>query len=864
MTKDSVQKPFWAMKNEEAFGAVETSISGLSLEEVQKRLVFFGPNVITEKKGFLPLKIFLSQFKSPLILILCVAGGLTFLVNELVEASVIIAAIILNVSLGFYQEIKAEGAIESLKTYIRTRVRVRRQNRDFEVDASELVPGDVIRISQGDRVPADSRIFFSNNLEIDEAALTGESLPSPKDPEELSPAVALGERKCMAYAGTYASQGFGDAVVVKTGNLTEFGKIASMVAGRKREATPLEKTMNRFAAKIGLILGVMVVILFLLGIYAGRDIFEMFLIGVAVAVSAVPEGLPIALTVILATGVQRLASKKGIVRRLLAAETLGSTDLILTDKTGTLTQARMEISHVIPYGTDDKITEKHLLTDALLATDVAIENPHDSPDRWQIIGKPLESALARGASRWGVLTPDVIGGHRVVDRLPFSSQYKFSAVLVHAKDHSHFILMGAPEILLKFTDLKKEEIDFWREQIEKLAQAGERVIGVVSKPAHDGFQKISQKELKDFGFRGLISFRDPLRVGVLEAIQRIKMSGVDTKIVTGDHKGTAEAIARELGLVDGKGAVLTGDDLNYLTKEEWLARADDTTVYARVTPEQKVMIAKLYQEKGKVVAVSGDGINDAPALQQADIGVAVGSGTDVAKNSSDLVVLDDNFETIVSAIEEGRRILDNIRKVIVYLLSAVLDGLILIGGSILLGIPLPLNALQILFINFFSDSFPAVGFAFEKGLDGFGTRPRALGKNIFDKKTKFLITVIGSATSLLLILLYYALLRQGFDGDLVRSFMFATFSTYSLVLVFSLRSLERSIFTYNPFSNLYLVSGVAFGLLLTALAVYLPFLQEILDTVALPGIWVLAVLAVGFVNILAVEFGKLLFRRNIL
>jgi Ca2+-transporting ATPase len=309
---------------------------------------------------------------------------------------------------------------------------------------------------------------------------------------------------------------------------------------------------------------------------------------------------------------------------------------------------------------------------------------------------------------------------------------------------------------------------------------------------------------------------------------------------------------------------LTGDDLNYLEKEELMERARETIVYARVTPEQKVMITKLYQEMGKVVAVTGDGINDAPALNQADIGVAVGSGTDVAKNAADLVILDNNFETIVEAIEEGRRILDNIRKVIVYLMSDALDELLLIGGALFWGLALPLNALQILFVNFFSDSFPAIGFAFEKGIDGTGSRARTLGVNFFDKRMKILVLVLGISTSALLFLLYYWLLRRGHSEEIVRSFIFATFATYSLILAFSLRSLERSILTFNPFSNFYLTGGVFFGLILTALAVYLPWLQDILGTVALSPPWMIAVFLVGVLNIIVVELGKWLFRRNII
>ena len=362
----------------------------------------------------------------------------------------------------------------------------------------------------------------------------------------------------------------------------------------------------------------------------------------------------------------------------------------------------------------------------------------------------------------------------------------------------------------------------------------------------------------------MITFRDPLRPHASQAIKEIAAAGVKTIIVTGDHRGTAEAVARELGLVDGKGAVLTGDDLMYLTKEELETRSREATLYARVTPEQKVMIAKLYQERGEVVAVTGDGINDAPALHTADIGVAVGSGTDVAKSVADLVILDDNFETIVAAIKEGRRILRNIRKVIIYLLSNSFDELFLIGGALILGVAMPINALQILFVNLITDSFPSFAFAFENGIDDHGNHPYKLRKNLFDREMKFFILIIGALSSVFLFALYLVLLKVGFAGELIRTFIFASFASYTLFLTFSLRSLRKSILSYNPFSNKPLTIGVSIGLLLIAAAIYFPWLQQILNTIPLPPFWLLGVIGVGLINISAVEFGKWLFRKKIM
>ncbi len=668
-------------------------------------------------------------------------------------------------------------------------------------------------------------------------------MPSEKTSETLPAGTALTERKNMLFSGTLAVGGLCSAVITVTGKNTEFGKITELAVKEEDESTPLQKAIAKFAAWSGFVLGMLTIGLFILGVYSGKNVYDMFVVAVAVAVSAVPEGLPIALTVILAVGVEKLAKKNGVVRKLLAAETLGSTSVILTDKTGTLTEARMQLAAVEPYETD----EKNLLYDALLNTDTLGKNP-------------IEISLVKNAAEKGViLTPEKKS--EILDKLPFGSSHKFSAALIKSGHVYKTVALGAPEILLEFTDLAEQERNKIRARIDQRAYSGERVLGLISKesPSH---QDIHNLKFENFKFRGLISFRDPIRQTVKHAISKIKFSGVKTVIVTGDHKGTAEAVARELGLVDGKGAVLTGDDLKYLSTEELRARAHEITVYARVSPEQKVMLVNLYKSMGEIVAVTGDGVNDAPALKAADIGVAVGSGTEVAKGVADLVILDDNFETLVTAIEGGRKILGNIKKVIIYLLSNSFAELFLIGGAVFAGLAMPLNALQILFVNFFTDSFPAIAFAFEEGLDDSGASPKKIKSGLFDSQMRFLILIIGTATSAMLFLLYYFLLKINLPEELVRTFIFASFSTYTLFLTFSLRSLEKNIFSYNPFSNRYLTSGIAIGILLTLSAIYIPMLQQIFDTVALPLVWLLGVLGVGIINIVAVEFSKRLFRKK--
>ncbi|MCR4278884.1 MAG: HAD-IC family P-type ATPase [bacterium] len=835
----SLDRLFWSMSSASVLTSLNTQINGLSDDDVKERRRTYGENSIQERTRLSKTRIFFGQLKSPLILILVFAGLTTIALHEWVDAGVIFAAVLTNTLLGFWQESKAETVLENLKSYVRTRCRVKRDGNENEIDAKELVPGDIIHVKQGDRIPADARIISLNTCEVDESILTGESLPVEKTTQVLKAGASLADRKNMLYGGTLVVQGYADAVVTGTGSDTEFGRIAALTVVREREQTPLQKSVANFAKWIGIIIAIFTVVLFTGGVFSGYDPKEMFLIAVAVAVSAVPEGMPIALTVILAVGVERLAKKNGVVRKLLAAETLGSTDLILTDKTGTLTEAKMTLTNVLPI---DAKTEEDVLEYAVLDADVLIENPKESVAKWIVSGRAMESSLVREAGLRGILLPQLINQTQFIERVPFNSTDKFSSATIERNGVKKIVRMGAPEVIVQQSSSdKKEEL---LALIDSQAEAGARLLGVSV----------------DDRVMGFLAFRDPVRPSVKAAIKKMQDSGVRTVIVTGDHRGTASAVARELGLLKGKLRVITGSELSTLREEELKDMLDTVAVYARVTPEQKMMLVKLYKEHGNVVAVTGDGVNDGPALLAADIGVAVGSGTDVAKSAADLIILDDNFETIVQAIEEGRQILGNIRKVIVYLLSDATNELFLIGGALVMGIALPINALQILFVNFFSDGFPALAFAFEDIQDN-NTRPDR-GSSVITRHMRILILGVGVSGSAVLFILYYLLLNAGHDPNLVRTFIFATFSTYSIIVAFSLRSLRTSIFKYRFFSNRFLTTGVVAGFLLTALGIYAPPLQFILKTVALPWMWALGVLFVGICNILVVESVKWVFRHH--
>lgn len=832
--------PFWTMSGPDVLKVLDSRPAGLSDHEVHDRQKKYGNNAIRERARLPKTTLFLRQFKSPLILILIVAGIITILLREPVDAAVIFAAVFTNALLGFWQENKAATVLENLKSYIRTRCRVRRNGTERELDASELVPGDILRVEQGDRVPADARILSANLCEADEAVLTGEALPVAKTVPPLKTGAAPGDRTNMLFGGTLIVQGYAEAVVTAIGSQTEFGRIVALTAEEKPEETPLQKSVSRFAAWIGIIILALTAVLFAAGLFSGYDPAEMFIIAVAVAVSAVPEGLPIALTVILAVGVERLAKKKGVVRKLLAAETLGSTDLILTDKTGTLTQAKMTLADVLPEHAKD---EHELLEYAVLNTDILIENPHDSAAAWRISGRAMESSLVREAGMRGVPLPALLKNAVIRDRVPFNSTDKYASVTVERTDRVETILMGAPEVIVRASDATNKEALVAK--IDALAETGARLLGV----------SVNGRVM------GFFAFRDPVRPTVKSAIRRIMRSGVRTVIVTGDHKGTAAAVAREIGILNGKRRVLTGTELRELREEELEGVLDSVAVFARVTPEQKMMLVKKYKSRGHVVAVTGDGVNDGPALLAADIGVAVGSGTDVAKSAADLVILDDNFETIVRAVFEGRQILGNIRKVIVYLLSDVMNELFLIGGALVAGLALPINALQILFVNFLSDGLPAISFAFEEIRDSETDRALRAGSNVMTRHMRVLILGVGGVGSALLFALYVFLLKTGGDPQLVRTFIFATFSIYTLMLAFSLRGLHRSIFSYPIFSNRYLTGSVTIGIAMTLLIIYAPILQRAFNTVSLPPVWLIGVVSFGVFNVALVEAVKWLSRR---
>lgn len=858
---------WYALSIEEVVKKLKTdSQKGLSKEEVEERQKKFGKNKLPEEKPLSAFKIFLEQFKSPLIYILLIAGIITLFLKEYTDSIVIFAAVILNAVVGFVQENKASQALRELKRVLSINAIVFRNGKEEEVLADELVPGDVILLKPGEKVPADARLIEVHNLKINEAALTGEWLPATKKVDSLPKDTPLADRDNMVYMGTVVEDGKGKAIVTAIGEQTEIGKISALVKETKEEKTPYQKKLAHFSKIVGIIIGVICVGIFIEGVVTGGDVVEMFTTAVAIAVAGIPEGLPVAMTLILATGMQRIFKQKGLVRRLASAETLGSTSIICSDKTGTLTEAKMQVAEFYPKS---KQIEKLALKIAVLSSEAFIENPNEPPEKWKIRGMSTEKALIAAAGKKGLFQSQLENSEKELNEIPFNSEYKYSASLRKvAGDDYVLYVKGAPEILLAKSkyikgengaeELTKEKIKEIEQRQEELTSKGYRLLAVAYKNLKEAPSDLKHQDISDLTFVGVFALEDPIRKDAKEAIQACYRAGMKPIIVTGDHKLTAKAIAEKVGIKVKDENILEGKDLDKLSDKEFKKILPKIQIYARVEPKHKLKIIKAWQERGEVVAMTGDGINDSPALKQADVGVALGSGTDVAKEVADLVLLTDSFSVIVAAVEEGRAILDNIRKVITYLLSDSFTEVILVGASLFLGLPLPVSAVQILWVNLIEDGPLSLALAFEpKEKDLMKQKPGGHNVSLLTREMKSLILIIGIATDLLLLGLFFWLMKySGYEITHIRSIVFAGLAIDSLFYIYSCRSLRQNIWHFNPFSNKFLNWALIFGVLMLLAGLYAPPLQTLLKTVSLNLFdWGL-ILGLGFLNVLLIEGTK--------
>lgn len=866
--------PLWhTISIDEALARVDSRQEGLSSDLIPTRQQQYGENTLPREHVDGWVRLLLRQFSSPMIVILLVAAGMSALLHEYVDVGVILAAVVLNTAIGFIQEYRANKTMEELRSLVQPHAIVLRDHKEVEIRASEIVPGDILILHLGDRVTADARLIEVVDFMVNESALTGESMPVQKQVEVVQEETDLAERKNMLFAGTNVVGGRAKAVVVATGIQTELGRIAQLVSDTEESRTPLQDQLGRLARWLAVLVVGLVVALFVIGVVRGQPLMAMFEMSVALAVAAIPEGLIVSVTIILAIGMRRILNRKSLTRRLVAAETLGSVSIICSDKTGTITQGQMRVTHLVtpdqhwkfpfPPEEEPEANMRKLFEVMALCNDaVYVSDDKDQPLR----GSPTERALMEAVLEQRLDVKTLVFAHPRVDEIPFDSAYKYM-VTAHEGDKKIDVLMkGASDVVIEFCDalqvngrklkMSPKEREKLTAQERDLTRKGVRLIAIAVKSAK-GEVILERKSLGGFTFLGFVGLRDPLREEARGQIASAREAGIRTVIVTGDHPETARAIAIEAGIEAGSEAVVVGRELDAWSDEEFNRRVSSIAVYARVEPRHKIRIIKAWQARGEVVAMTGDGVNDAPALKAADIGVAVGSGTEVAKQAADIVILDNNLGTITAAIEEGRVIFDNIRKTTTYLLSGSFTEIILIGTAIIMGLPLPLLPAHILWINLVADSFPNLGLTMEPAEKGLMKQPpRARTERVVNGDMLRLTLLVGVVGNVVLIALYLWLLNNVESIEAIRSIMFAAVGIDSLIYVYAFRSFRQTIFQSNPFSNRWLLAGVVFGFGLMILSLVHPFLQEIFEIapLSLSG-WVL-LLIIGLIQLLGIEIVK--------
>ena len=864
-----------------------TRKSGLNDLQVEKNLTEYGPNKLVEKGKKSIFRMILKELLQFLNMLLIAAAIISIVASgHLTDGLFIIAIVILNISLSVFQERKATNAVSALKSLSAPGAKVLRNGEVENIDSSNLVPGDVILVEAGDYIPADIRFLESINLKIDESALTGESVPVEKDASViLTEPTPIGDRLNMGYMSTIVTYGRGTAVVIATGMKTEIGNIANLLNEVEDEMTPLQKKIDKLGKLLGIISIIVVVVIFFIGwLYAAIgitddfDVLELFLISVSLAVAAIPEGLPTVITVVLALGMRKMAAKNAIVKELSAVETLGSTTVISSDKTGTLTQNKMVVTRIFDnktivevtgsgYSFKGDIKGEGINIDKLIEIGVLCND--SSINGNTLIGDPTELALVTLAGKKGIKQKEIKESIPRIDEFPFDSDRKLMSTVHTVSNQKQIYTKGAPDQLLKackYYLLDGEVIeldDKFRNTImlanQGMARKALRVLGFAYKEL--GEYKELHEEEQDLIFTGLVGIIDPPREEVKAAIKICHKAGMRVVMITGDHKITATAIGKELGIITENTTSLSGEEIDALSYPEFLDMVRTTNVFARVSPNHKVMIVKALQETGEITSMTGDGVNDAPALKQANIGVAMGiTGTDVSKEAANMVLMDDNFTTIVEAVEEGRVIYSNIRKFVGYLVSCNVGEVLLIFTAMLIGWGSPLLPIQILWINLVTDSFPAFALGLEKKEDGIMDKPPV------DPQASIVDRHMGIAIGFQSIFLAGAVLFSYYLGKNVfggheymgQTFAFITIITGELLRSYSARSETKTIFQMNIFENKLVNYSVVFGLALLLIVIYVPGINGLFYTnVNLQFIELLTALSLGFIPLFGGELAKL-------
>ncbi|MBI2267969.1 MAG: HAD-IC family P-type ATPase [Candidatus Blackburnbacteria bacterium] len=879
-------KNWYAISLDSVFAELKTKDIGLTDSEANRRLKEFGRNTLPQEKPYSKIRLFLRQFNSPLMYILLATVLISFSLKHYSDSIFIIVVLLINTTVGFYQENKANRSLLALKRMVKIRARVLRDGYEKEIDSEELVAGDIVLLKSGDKVPADGRVIESKGLKVNEASLTGESQAVEKKAVDLLPEdTPLPERTNMIFMGTIVEEGRATAVIIATGINTQIGEVVSLLKETKERLTPLQKKIATLSRWLGVFILSIIFIVLIEGYFTEKNFAEIFVASIALAVSAIPAGLLPAVTVILVFGMRRIFKTNGLVRKLSATETLGGVTVICTDKTGTLTEGKMQVSHILTStrelmsgglnglakGENANGVESHIaaLKIATLTNDAFVENPEAELQEWIMRGRPTERALLLAGMQAGLNKRELEKQYPVIDRISFESDYKYAATLHHVSEHKNSLyVIGAPEeIIARSVDLdidgRKEKLgtsesDKLMQKFESLTQKGLRVLACAHKDYEAGEKYQNLADLvKDLTLVGFIALKDPLRQDAKEYIGITKKAGIRTVIVTGDHRLTAKAIAEEIGLDARDENIIDGKELEIISDDDLREKAKYVSIYARVSPRHKLRIVAALQANEEVVAMLGDGVNDAPALKSADIGVAVGSGTDVAKEVADLVLLDDNFKTVVKAIEQGRVVFGNIRKVFVYLVADDFSELFLFLGSMAMGFPLPLLPAQILWINLVEDGLPDIALTTEQETKGvMEEKPRNPKEPILNKPMKHWMAAIFLITGIAAFLSFFILWKLTGDIQKTRTIVFALMCFDSLIFAFSVRSFKRTIFRKDIFSNRYLVGAVAISFLLLIGAVYLPPLQKLLSTQPLGIIEWLIIFSISLVEILLIEFSK--------
>ena len=865
---------WYTLSTKEVEKQMQTNIEfGLNEKQVEDKQNKFGLNKLEEKKKESIVIKFIKQFNDFMIIILIIASIISAVVarlegsNDYFDSIIIIAIVVFNAIMGLVQEAKAEKSLEALKKMTAPTCRVKRNGKISTIKSEQIVPGDIVLLEAGNYVPADCRLISSSNLKIEESSLTGETVPVLKEANSiLKEKTALGDMVNMAFSTTIVVNGHGEAIVTDIGMNTKVGKIAKMIITNEAPETPIQKKLEEVGKSLGIACLGICLLIFVIGLLKKIEPIEMFMTSVGLAVAAIPEGLPAIVTIMLSIGVTKMARKNSIIRKLPAVETLGSSSVICSDKTGTLTQNKMQVTKIanINGETNDKEYIKWLMGMATMCTDVEISKENG---KMELTGEPTEKAIVSKALDEGQNKNELYNVMKRVKDIPFDSSRKMMTTIHKMPNGYRVITKGAPDVLLKrcnkvydngnVTTLDYSKTKLIENQNNKMADEALRVLAIAYLDIPSLPSKIDTETVeKNLIFIGLIGMIDPPREGVKEAVATCKKAGIKTVMITGDHIITAKAIAKDLGILRGSDLAITGEELDKIPQAVLQRNIMNYSVFARVTPEHKVRIVKAYQSTGAVVAMTGDGVNDAPALKNADIGIAMGkNGTDVAKNAADMVLTDDNFVTIVEAVKQGRNIFDNIKKAVHFLIATNIGEIVTIFLGLVLGLKSPLLAIQLLWINLVTDSLPAIALGLEKPeADIMDKKPRDSKKGIFADGLWQRIITEGTMLGILT-LVAFSVGNYLYDIEVGRTMAFVSLGLLELVHSFNIKS-EESIFKVGLFENKYLMGAFILGVILQIVVVVIPSVAEVFKLVPLTQVQWMYTFGISILPLVIMEIQK--------